>query len=269
MDLIGHLMVIEEAGLGNGAKLQKEKIIYAMFPNLAHCHEWAYKGLWDAHRYTDNEEIRLIQGHMICDYVIHYGPNLTDPKQRIGWAYKEMPKAIEQMEPFLNYILDKKFVLMDPRLLDDLSHFQRDFGHTTVECALDFALACKFSGTDRFHTVCEAFKEFGRPDVGEKFIEEVFQKTSGFTREPRDLLLKTIDDYARWATAVKSPVEFAALTLLSKYNIHECKESLEFCVDYLESLSKQLDPSSLDRMLNEIIERIANPEIAINIPRTK
>ncbi|MGZ0049320.1 hypothetical protein [Brevibacillus gelatini] len=264
MDLIGHLVVIEEAGLTNGKNLKGDEIIYSMFPNIGLCHEWAYKSLWDAHRCTDDQSVRLIQGHMICDYVIHYGPDLTEPKQRIGWAYKEMPKALDVMETFLKEVIERKLAPVNPRELDpDEEHFLRDFGHTAIECALDFALATRFKGGDRLNSVCDAFRKLGRPGVGEKFVEDVFQRTNGYTREPREAWTAAINNYSKWADLAKTPTEFAALTFINKYNLHENKESLDFCVNFLEDLSKQLDPSALDKMLYEIIERIANPEIAI------
>ncbi|HDR7799688.1 TPA: hypothetical protein QCY03_003489 [Bacillus tropicus] len=264
MDLIGHLKVIEDAGLGSSEYLQGDEILYAMFPNLAHCHEWAYKSLWDIHHTSDDVGLRLIQGHMICDYVIHYGPTLAEPKERIGWAYKEMPKALEVLDQFFNHVTENGFVTTDPRLLDTPEHMRRDFGHTAVECALDFALANDFNcGNDRIPLIREAFEKISLPENGEKFVNEVFQKTNGYTREPRELIRNTIANYGKWVQTAETPVEFASLTLLSKYNIEITKESQLFCLEFLDNLSNRLDSTLLNQMISEIVERIINPDLAI------
>ncbi|MFS0752931.1 hypothetical protein [Oceanobacillus sp. 1P07AA] len=262
MDLIGHIKVIEDAGLSKGRLLNEEEILYAMFPNIAHCHEWAYQSLWNAHTDSNNNLIRILQGHMICDYVIHYGPDYEENTSRIGWAYKEMPRALEMLDLFVEESKIRGFLEMDPRLTSDKDRFIRDFGHTAVECALDFSLAEDFSGTDRLNNIRSAFQKLGREERGNKFIEKVFKNTSGYTKEPLEKLLTTVDSYSNWSEKVKSPEEFAAFTLIEKYGLVDSTESLNFCVSFLKDLSDKLNKTKIDSMLYEITERVYNPNLA-------
>src|SRR5690349_24654907 len=100
MDIIGHLAVIEHAGVANG-EVWGDEAVLALFPNLAHCHEWAYHRLRATVEGTEEEPAsraaKLIEGHIITDWVIHYGPVLTPKPARIGWAYQEMSHAVDRM----------------------------------------------------------------------------------------------------------------------------------------------------------------------------
>ena len=264
MDLVGHLTVIEEAGLGKERFLSEEEIIFAMFPNFAHCHEWAYKTLWNVHQKASDRDLRLIQGHMICDWVIHYGPRWTPVMERVGWAYHEMPLAVAELDPFMDKLVSEGHVECDPRSQDSRDHLERDFGHTTIECALDFILANKYVGTDRLQKLAIAFERLALPEESLSRIQKTFEKVSGYTREPRSRLLKTINEYARWSTYVTHPEQYAALTLMSKYNIKETPETLEFVVGFLKKISGLLDSGGLWQTYDQIVERIANPELAMS-----
>ena len=264
MDLVGHLTVIEEAGLGQERFLSEEEIIFAMFPNFAHCQEWAYKNLWTIHQKAPDWDLRIIQGHMICDWVIHYGPRWTPVMERVGWAYHEMPLSVAELDPFMNKLVSEGYVQNDPRTQDSRDHLERDFGHTAIECALDFILAKKYVGTDRLEKMAHAFETLARPEESLSLIQKTFDKVSGYTREPDSRLLKTINEYARWSTYVTHPEQYAALTLMSKYDIKETPETLEFVVEFLEKISRRLDSSGLHYMYDQIVERIANPELAMS-----
>lgn len=263
MDLIGHLAVIEEAGLLRGDELWGKDALAAMFPNIAHCHQWAYESLWNAHQYTDAPIARTIQAHMICDWVIHYGAYWTPVRERIGWAYKEMPKAVDQLDRFMDHVVKKGYARQDPRSLDERSHLERDFGHTAVECALDIRLAQKYTSQARLEAVCNQFTELGSQKNPDEFIRQVFAETGGHTLEPEAVLLRTVEDYARWSRIVKRSYEFAAFTILSKFNIEETPESLQFVVEFLDALSRSFAEGDMRQMVDQIVERIANPELAI------
>jgi hypothetical protein len=51
---------------------------------------------------------------------------------------------------------------------------------------------------------------------------------------------------------------------MSKYDIKETPETLEFVVEFLEKISRRLDSSGLHYMYDQIVERIANPELAMS-----
>jgi hypothetical protein len=266
MDLIGHLAVIEESGVLAGDDLWGEQAVVAMLPNLAHCHQWAYEALWDAHRRSDATTARVLQSHMICDWVIHYGSKWTPVKERIGWAYDEMPKAAARLDSFMDHLSAHGLLREDPREVDSREHLERDFGHTAVECALDFRLAARYAGGPRLASIGREFQRFGEPGVADEFIAQVFHDLDGYTKEPPDVLRRTIDDFARWSGRVTRPYEFAAYTMIAKYGVEETDESLQFALDFLEVLSRNLDRSGTERMVSAIVERIADPELCI-VPR--
>jgi hypothetical protein len=263
VDLIGHLAVIEESRLLTGEALWGTEALTAMFPNLAHCHQWAYASLWDAHRKTDSRRARIIQGHMICDWVIHYGPSWTPVRERVGWAYAEMPKPVARLDWFMDTALALGLTQDDPRGSDTREHLERDFGHTVVECALDLQLAERYSCGPRLDSICDYFVRLSSSDFAGQFVNQVFTETGGFTRESPLVLERTARDYARWARVVTEPYQFAALTILAKYDLEESHRSMDFALDFLARIARELDPSSTRRMVDQIVARIADPELAV------
>jgi hypothetical protein len=265
MDIIGHLAVIEAGGIVPAEQLWSSDALSALFPNLAHCHQWAYESLWDVHRRSDDHTARVIQGHMICDWVIHYGPEATSNPERIGWAYQEMGAAALRLDSFMDEVVHRGWVPADPRLLDSREHLERDFAHTAVECALDFHLAPQVA--DRH--ILALRRELARlaePQFFGRFVTATFAATGGFTREPVAVLERTAADYGRWARLVERPWEFAAHTLCAKYGVEERPDALAFAVDFLGDLAAGLDESRWVRMFDEIAVRIANPDLAVPNP---
>ena len=118
MDIIGHLAVVEHAGLA-GAEVWEDDAALALFPNLAHCHEWAYGRLRETLARPSDEPVsranKLIEGHIITDWVIHYGTKLTPEPVRTGWAYQEMHVAAERMDTFIDVALREGIADRDPR----------------------------------------------------------------------------------------------------------------------------------------------------------
>jgi hypothetical protein len=263
MDLIGHLGVIEDAGLLSGDQLWGTEALIAFLPNLAHCHQWAYESLWDVHRRNDLTRARVIQSHMICDWVIHYGPKWTPVKERVGWAYQEMPAAVERLDTFMDHVVATGMVITDPREQDTREHLERDFGHTSVECALDLGLSQRYTSEARLASVCEEFRRWGNDDYRSKLLQIVFDETGGYTLEPPAVLDRTATEYARWSHVVRRPYEFAALTIISKYGMVESREAIDFVLSFLDELARGFSPSESRRCVGEIVERIADPDLCI------
>jgi hypothetical protein len=271
MDLIGHLAVIDRAGVLSADALWGSQAVTAMFPNLAHCHDWAYDALWEAHRGvpiveddTSTQTIaRLIQGHMICDWVIHYGPEWTPAKRRIGWAYQIMPIAVGRMDQFMDHLVAAGLVDQDPRSLDTRDHLIRDFGHTAVECALDFLTAERYVDRARLGSLCRALAAFGEPGAAEAVIGGVFDRLGAYTTQPRSVLQRTAEEYGRWSRHVHDPREFAAYTLISKYDMAETPAALSFVCGFLATLASEMDAAEVEQVADAIAARIADPELAL------
>jgi hypothetical protein len=262
MDIIGHLAVIDAAGIVPPDKLWSTDALPALFPNLAHCHQWAYETLWDVHRRSEEHTARIIQAHMICDWVIHYGPDATGVRERVGWAYQEMGAAAACLDPFMDEVVRRGWVRADPRVVDGRDHLERDFAHTAVECALDVHVAPQVA--DR-HIVAlrRELARLAQPEFFSQFVATTFAATGGFTCEPVAVLDRTAADYGRWSALVQEPCEFAALTLCAKYGVEESFDALAFAVDFIESIAGNLDRDRRKRMFEQIAERIADPERAL------
>ena len=262
MDIIGHLAVIDAAGIVPADQLWSTDALSALFPNLAHCHEWAYEALWDAHRRSDDHTARIIQAHMICDWVIHYGPAVNNARERIGWAYQEMGTAAVRLDAFMDEVVRRGWVRADPRGLDTRAHLERDFAHTAVECALDVHLAAPVSAR-RIASLRRELARLADPEFFSGFVATTFAVTGGFTREPVAVLERTAADYGRWSGLVREPWEFAAFTLCAKYGIDQNTEALTFVLDFIETVAVNLGESGRNRMFDEIAARITDPELAL------
>lgn len=261
MDLLGHLTVIEEAGLASGEALWHDGAVLALFPNLAHCHDWAYDSLWHAHREPDRAR-RIVQGHMICDWVIHYGDRRTPTRERIGWAYQQMPRALDRLDAFMDHVTARGFAPVDPRALDDRAHLERDFAHTAVECAVDVHVTERHGGRVRLDAVCRALAPLATPE-GRRRIDDILGEIGGRTAEPVTVLDRTAEEFGTWAASVERPTDFAALTLCSKYGLEVSPESVADVSSFVADIAGDLDPSSTARMFDTIVERIADPERAL------
>jgi hypothetical protein len=199
---------------------------------------------------------------MICDWVIHYGPEFTGAPERIGWAYQEMGAAAFRLDSFMDEVLRRGWVQADPRVLDSRNHLERDFAHTAVECALDLHLAPQVA--DRY--VVALRRELARlaePRFFSCFVADTFAATGAFTREPVAVLERTAADYGRWAELVQNPWEFAAHTLCAKYGVEESPDAVAFAVDFLGDIAGGLDEGRRVHMFDEIAERIADPDRAL------
>lgn len=259
MDIMGHLAVIEHAGVG-GEEVWGRDALLALFPNLAHCHEWAYRRLTEQDRQPTSSAGKLVQGHIITDWVIHYGERLTPTRERIGWAYDEAPAIADRLDAFIDGALSAGLADRDPREHDVLQHLRRDFGHTAAECALDLGIGCEVVRTPRYEALRAALARLAEPGYARQLVEDVFAELDGYTREDAAVLERTAQEYGRWAGQVRHPEDFAALTLCTKFDWPYDRETVDYVLSFLHDVERKLDPGAKQRVVDDIVASIAEPQ---------
>ncbi|WP_113704625.1 hypothetical protein [Nonomuraea lactucae] len=264
MDIIGHLAVIEHAGV-SGAEVWEDDAVLALFPNLAHCHEWAYGRL---RRTIDgppedaepSRTAKLIESHIITDWVIHYGPRLTPQPRRVGWAYREMHQATEAMDRFFDDALKLGIATSDPREHDTREHLERDFGHTSVECALDFKVGSHVADTAREDGLRTSLARLHDLEWARELASGVFAETGGYTKEGDDKLSRTMSEYGEWARSIRHPEDFAALTLCTRYGWGYDRRTVDYVLDFLHTVERGLDKGLADQLVDEVVAAVADPQ---------
>jgi hypothetical protein len=259
MDIIGHIAVIEHAGVTDKEALWGDGALYAIFPNLAHCHEWAYNELKRSPQLKGDLVSDLIAGHIVTDWIIHYGPYLIPQPERIGWAYDEMQKVVDRMDDFFNAMLADGVVDRDPRDHDTREHLERDFGHTVAECALDLLTADEVANSSRKTLFCESLSRLSDPAFATNLVADVFAATGGYTREPDEKIARTMREYGEWATSIRHPEDLAALTICTKYNWPYDRRCVERVLDLLREVSKGLDLGPRQILVDQVVASIAQP----------
>ncbi|MEU4771526.1 hypothetical protein [Micromonospora sp. NPDC023644] len=258
MDIMGHLAVIEHAGVSDSRVWSSDALV-ALFPNLAHCHEWAYKRLREDIHQEVNPTEKLIQGHIITDWVIHHGNTLTPQRHRIGWAYDEAPRIGAQLDSFIDNALSMGLAENDPRLSDTREHLERDFGHTAAECALDLRIGMEVADTPRYDDLKRELAKLADPAYAKTLVADVFDRTGGYTREGEELLSRTMSEYGAWADEVRHPEDFAALTLCTKFDWPYERATVDYVLTFLHDVGKGLDPGAADRLVADVVAAIADP----------
>ncbi|MEU3563667.1 hypothetical protein [Kitasatospora sp. NPDC006786] len=267
MDIIGHLAVIEHAGV-SGAEVWEDDAVLALFPNLAHCHEWAYHHLrrtasGPPEGTEPSRAAKLIEGHIITDWVIHYGPQLTPQPHRIGWAYQEMHLATDRMDTFFDDALKLGIAERDPREHDTRKHLERDFGHTSVECALDFKVGRRVADTDRERGLRASLARLHDQEWARELVSSVLSETGGYTRESDDKLSRTMSEYGQWAYSIEHPEDFAALTLCTRYDWDCDRRTVDYVLDFLHAVERDLDPGLAEQLVDQVVAAIADPRIMV------
>ncbi|WP_328314833.1 hypothetical protein OG432_34190 [Streptomyces sp. NBC_00442] len=265
MDIIGHLAVIEHAGI-EGAEVWQDDAVLALFPNLAHCHEWAYTVLRRAARQREEGGIeqsrteKLIEGHIITDWVIHFGPKLTPEAQRTGWAYQEMHLATERMDRFFDRALAMGLTDRDPRDHDTRDHLERDFGHTSVECALDFRVGSQVANSHRETGLKHSLARLDDPRWAAGLVKDVLAEADGYTKEPDAVLARTMAEYGAWATSIEHPEDFAALTLCTRFDWNYDRRTVDYVLDFLHGIERDLDEGRAEELVDQVVAAIADPK---------
>ncbi|HZM75048.1 MAG TPA: hypothetical protein VFC19_04940 [Candidatus Limnocylindrales bacterium] len=265
MDIIGHLAVLEHAGIA-GEEVWEDDAVLALFPNLAHCHEWAYKTLRQtidapADQPQQSRAAKLIEGHIITDWVIHYGPDLTPKPQRIGWAYQEMHLATERMDDFIDRALELRLSDNDPRDHDTRDHLERDFGHTSVECALDFKVGRHVANSARETGLRKSLGRLAEPSWAASMVADVMHETGAYTREGESKLTRTMSEYGAWAESIRHPEDFAALTICTRFDWDYERRTVDYVLDYLHDIERELRPDLAEELVDQVVERIADPRL--------
>jgi hypothetical protein len=268
MDIIGHLAVLEHAGVA-GAEVWEDDAVLALFPNLAHCHEWAYGKLRQAIESPSGgpergRAARLIEGHIVTDWVIHYGPQLTPEPRRVGWAYQEMHLATERLDTFIDEALALGLSDRDPRDHDTREHLERDFGHTSVECALDIKIGSHVANTAREAGLRKSLARLSEPQWAASMAAGVMAETGGFTREPESKLSRTMSEYGQWASSIQHPEDFAALTICTRFNWDYDRRTVDYVLDFLHDVGHGLDAGRADELADQVVAAITDPRIMAN-----
>lgn len=259
MDILGHVAVIDYSGITDTGELWGEHALYSIFPNLAHCHEWAYNELKRSPRLTGTVMRDLITGHIVADWIIHYGPHLTPEPQRIGWAYDEMQNAVDRMDAFFDQMLADGVVDRDPRDHDTREHLERDFGHTSVECALDMMTADEMVNSGYQTAFLNSLSRLADPAFCRELVRDVFASTGGYTREPDEKLARTMREYGEWAASIRHPEDLAALTICTKFDWPYDRRCVDRVLEFLKNVSKGLHSAPRQRLMDEVVASIAQP----------
>ncbi len=260
MDILGHIAVIEHAGVASRDELWGNAALYAIFPNLAHCHEWAYGELKRSPRLMGDIVSDSIKAHIITDWIIHYGPYLTPQAQRIGWAYHETQSVVDRMDVFFDQMLSDGVVERDPRDHDTRAHLERDFGHTVAECALDMLTADKVANSTCQEALCRSLNQLADSSFAKSLVSDVFARTGGYTREPESKLARTMREYGEWVTGIRHPEDLAALTICTKYDWPYDRRCVDRVLELLREVSRGLHPAPRQRLVDEVVASIARPD---------
>jgi hypothetical protein len=235
-----------------------------MFPNYAHCHDWAYGHCWEPERFGKLTRTgERLRAHIICDWVIHYGTKRTDVKEKTGWAFQRMNIAGKLVTEFFATAADEG--MLDSELPDLAAWTEKkrlDFAHSMVEYAVDLILAERTITPARFQGI-----KTGLAKLAENhgygscpWALNMFQELGVASERDSDFILKSIYLMARDAVESTSPEEFAIRTAAHKYNFRIDPGTIKYVRGYLEQIAAELDLNEITALCDQIAGVISQPK---------
>ena len=262
MDLIGHLSVLCLAEVLTPDEAFGDAVIAGMFPNFFHCHEWGYDELLAAGPDCDDGTPRAVQGHLITDWVIHFGERWARSRQRIGFAYEVMDAASAEMGWFFAEA-ESRGLLVRPEALQAKSdeRLHRDFAHTAVECAFERLVAERHFGDEHLPRLREAMRSALAPERMAALQSEVFADMAAWTKEPPTMLERSRGEYAAWLDIVDSLTDFPALLFDSKFGVVQSPDGVVLAEELFSRVRRATDAARFWRCFDECVAAVAEPAI--------
>lgn len=264
MDLVGHCVVAELSGVFSEDEVYGLGTVELMFLNYAHCHDWAYSHCWKPELYGELERtVERMRAHMICDWVIHYGTEQTDVKEKCGWVYQRMNIAEELMQDFFSGAESRG--LLAGTSLDTSSWTKKqrlDFAHSFVEYALDILLSPQRITATRFGAIKDTLIKLASHEGygSDNWALDLFDRLGVTSDRNREFIVASMHQMAEDAAKASCPEEFAVRTALHKYEICDSSEAVRYARSYLEKIAAELDESEILALCNQIGQVIREPD---------
>lgn len=260
MDLIGHLTVLCRAEVLARSQAFGEDAVLGMFPNFFHCHEWGYDDLLGSGRPCEEGSQRAVQGHLITDWVIHFGDRWAERRRRIGFAYDAMDAAAADMPWFLA-AAERRGLLVSPAALRAKSEerLRRDFAHTAVECAFERLVAERHAGDDELPALVAGLGQALEPASMRALQADVFESMAAWTKEPAAMLERSRREYTAWLGIVDSLTDFPALLFASKFGVVQDRAGIELAEELFARVRRSVDAARFWRCFDACVDAVAAP----------
>jgi hypothetical protein len=246
MYLVGHVWMTELAGNFREEDIYDDGLLMLMLPDYAECHNWAFSEAWVA---RDND-MRLVQAHMLADWYVHFGDTWSADKKKIGWAYRSMRPASQVYKEFFGRAT--AIGLRDPERQQDSV---RGFSHTMLEYAIDVHIARQGRVDDRFERM--------RTTLGQledaAHVEREIARLGVYPDHPQTPASAFAANYLERARLARDPMEIAAYAGARKFGLRMCRESVDYVSAHLDRLLAVLDPKDLDDLTAAVARAIADP----------
>jgi hypothetical protein len=264
MDLVGHCAVAEMSGVLKEEEVYGPGIVEVMFPNYAHCHDWAYGHVWEPERFGKLARTgERLRAHIICDWVIHYGTDHTHIKEKVGWAFKRMDIAGKHVTEFFATAAHKGMLRTElPDLATWTEKKRLDFAHSMVEYAVDLILTERTITPKRYQAIKDGLAPLATNDgYGScPWALNMFRELGVTSERDPDFILWSIHQMARDAVESESPKEFAIRTAAHKYGFEINPETISYVRSYLERIAGELDLEEVTALCDQIAAVIKQPE---------
>ena len=257
MDIVGHVAIADFAGVSSDP--WGRDALLALFPNIAHCHDWAYSQLQPV-----GHEAALIRTHIIADWVIHYGAHVGKQRRRIGWAYESAPWIADRMDGLFDLALKTGFSDLDPRDHDERLHLERDFAHTAAECALDLQLVDMVVDTPKEQALRASLSQLGDVTFARTFVDETFAATAGVTTETDSVLARTAYEYGAWAYDTRTMHDFPALTICSKLGWSFEPPVVDLVLEFLAGVGDNLDKCLGEQLIEQVVGMAGTADLGLD-----
>ena len=244
MYIVGHCYITEQSRTFPEESIYDDGLPLLMLPDYVDCHHWAYERAWEA----DSEEMRLIQAHMIADWWVHFGPAHTEPRKKVGWAYRRMKIATRMYKEFFGHAAAEGL-----RSPGEPADHVRGFAHSMLEYAIDTYLCRKGVFDPHFESAQRAIRR----------IEDFPSVQSTIDRlrivcEVPDLPAEVLSYHTRADLSVE-PEQFAFYAAARKFGLHVAPESADFVRGYQERILKALDVDEVERIIRMMADCLAEP----------
>ncbi len=273
MDLIGHCAVAEMSGALVEEEVYGPGIVELMFPNYAHCHDWAYGHVWEPEQFGAWQRTgERLRAHIICDWVIHYGTKRTDVKEKVGWVYQRMEIAGKlATEFFATAVREGMLDAQMPDLANWTEKKRLDFAHSFVEYAVDLILAERTITPKRFQAIKKGLAQLADPDGYGSYpwAINMFQSMGVTSEQSSEFITNSIYRMARDGMESATPEEFAIRTAAHKYSFRIDEKTIRYVRGYLERIAGELDLDEIKAVCDDIVAAIRQPDSIYSGPWVK
>lgn len=265
MDILGHCYLALKSGLYTSEEVYGEGLLDLMLPNILHCHDWAYANIWHIEKFPVAvlPAARLVQSHIVADWVIHYGAESTEIKKKCGWAYRRMAVAKNNAERFFGNAA--RMGLLAPWAENTQEWDKRkrlDFSHSIIEYCLDLILASRIAAAD-FLRMKSVLSSLAGTQGSERtqLLFARFADLGAWSDHNLIFLNQSVEAFARDGVRAESPDHFAISTVIRKYGFVDTDASYGYVRDFLHEIASTLELEDVENMLDGIADAVANPAL--------